>query len=255
MMSNIKLSCERVRKVFTLGSRQTLALDETTLDVHEREFLCLLGPSGCGKTTLLNLFAGFERPTSGTLYSNARMIEGPGMDRGVVFQEHALFPWLNVHDNVVSGKRVRAKSKAERSEIVAHYLKMVGLADFGSHYPRQLSGGMRQRVAIARGLANEAEVLLMDEPFAALDAITRNVLQVELVRIWEQTRKTIVFVTHNIEEAILMSDRIAIMTARPGRVQEIISIDLPKPRDINSPEFNAIEKHLRELVFAAHQTA
>jgi NitT/TauT family transport system ATP-binding protein len=183
------------------------------------------------------------------------MIEGPGMDRGVVFQEHALFPWLNVHDNVVSGKRVRAKSKAERSEIVAHYLKMVGLADFGSHYPRQLSGGMRQRVAIARGLANEAEVLLMDEPFAALDAITRNVLQVELVRIWEQTRKTIVFVTHNIEEAILMSDRIAIMTARPGRVQEIISIDLPKPRDINSPEFNAIEKHLRELVFAAHQTA
>lgn len=254
-MRNIKLACDGVRKVFTLGSKQLLALDETTLQVYDGEFLCLLGPSGCGKTTLLNLFAGFERATSGTLRLDARVIDGPGMDRGVVFQEHALFPWLNVHDNVASGKRVRAKPEAERNEIVARYLRMIGLADFGSHYPRQLSGGMRQRVAIARGLANEAEVLLMDEPFAALDAITRSVLQVELVRIWEQTRKTIVFVTHNIEEAILMSDRIAIMTSRPGRVREIIAINLPKPRDINSPEFNVIEKNIRELMFESHLVA
>lgn len=254
MTDAIKLSCEAVRKVFMLGTERTLALDETTLDVYDGEFLCLLGPSGCGKTTLLNLFAGFERPTSGVLRSNSRVIDGPGMDRGVVFQEHALFPWLNVHDNVASGKRVRGKPEAERNAAVKHYLTMVGLAEFGNHYPRQLSGGMRQRVAIARGLANEAEVLLMDEPFAALDAMTRSVLQVELVRIWEQMRKTIVFVTHNIEEAVLMADRIAIMTARPGRIQEIIPIDLPKPRDINSPEFNAIEKRLRDLVFSAHQS-
>jgi NitT/TauT family transport system ATP-binding protein len=255
MTGAIKLSCEAVRKVFTLGAAQTLALADTTLDVYDGEFLCLLGPSGCGKTTLLNLFAGFERPSSGVLRANARVIEGPGMDRGVVFQEHALFPWLTVHDNVASGKRVRGTSEAERKRIVEHYLAMVGLAEFGGHYPRQLSGGMRQRVAIARALANEAAVLLMDETFAALDAMTLSVLHVELVRIWEQMRKTIVFVTHYIEEAVLMADRIAIMTARPGRIQDIVPIDLPKPRDINSSEFNAIERRLRDLMVAAHQDA
>lgn len=254
-MAPVKLSCNRVRKMFTSGSSQTLALDETTLDIRASEFLCLLGPSGCGKTTILNLLAGFEQPTSGALRLNAQTIDGPGMDRGVIFQEHALFPWLTVEDNVASGKRVRAKSAAERSEIVRHYLAMIGLSGFEHHYPKQLSGGMRQRVAIARGLANEPEVLLMDEPFAALDAISRSLLQVELVRIWELTRKTIVFVTHNIEEAVLLADRVAIMTARPGRVREIVEIDLARPRDINGVEFNAIEKRLRELVFEQHAVA
>jgi ABC-type nitrate/sulfonate/bicarbonate transport system ATPase subunit len=255
VMAPVKLSCNRVRKIFTSASSETLALDETTLDIRAGEFLCLLGPSGCGKTTILNLLAGFEQPTSGTLRLNAQAIDGPGMDRGVIFQEHALFPWLTVGDNVASGKRVRAKPAAERSEIVRHYLAMIGLSGFEHHYPRQLSGGMRQRVAIARGLANEPEVLLMDEPFAALDAISRSLLQVELVRIWELTRKTIVFVTHNIEEAVLLADRVAIMTARPGRVREIVEIDLARPRDINGVEFNAIEKRLRELVFEQHAVA
>jgi NitT/TauT family transport system ATP-binding protein len=255
LMAPVKLSCNRVRKIFTSASSETLALDETTLDIRAGEFLCLLGPSGCGKTTILNLLAGFEQPTSGTLRLNAQAIDGPGMDRGVIFQEHALFPWLTVGDNVASGKRVRAKPAAERREIVRHYLAMIGLSGFEHHYPRQLSGGMRQRVAIARGLANEPEVLLMDEPFAALDAISRSLLQVELVRIWELTRKTIVFVTHNIEEAVLLADRVAIMTARPGRVREIVEIDLARPRDINGVEFNAIEKRLRELVFEQHAVA
>ena len=251
-MAPVKLSCNRVRKSFTSGSSETLALDDTTIDIREGEFLCLLGPSGCGKTTILNLLAGFEKPTAGTLRLNAQTIDGPGMDRGVIFQEHALFPWLTVGDNVASGKRVRAKPAAERNEIVRRYLAMIGLSGFEHHYPKQLSGGMRQRVAIARGLANEPEVMLMDEPFAALDAISRSLLQVELVRIWELTRKTIVFVTHNIEEAVLLADRVAIMTARPGRVREIVEIDLARPRDINGAAFNAIERHLRELVFEQH---
>jgi NitT/TauT family transport system ATP-binding protein len=248
-MTPVKLSCNRVRKLFQSATSETLALDETMLEINEGEFLCLLGPSGCGKTTLLNLLAGFEKPTSGTLQLNGQNIGGPGMDRGVIFQEHALFPWLTVGANVAGGKRVRAKPRADRQAIVARYLEMIGLSGFEHHYPRQLSGGMRQRVAIARGLANEPEVLLMDEPFAALDAISRSLLQVELVRIWELTRKTIVFVTHNIEEAVLLADRIAIMTPRPGRVSTIVDIELPRPRDINSPAFNDVEKHIRELVF------
>lgn len=177
------------------------------------------------------------------------MIKGPGMDRGVIFQEHALFPWLTVHENIASGKHISSKPAAERSRLVQEHLRMIGLDDFGQHYPRQLSGGMRQRVAIARGLANEPEVLLMDEPFASLDALSSGVLRGELVRIWLQTRKTIVFVTHNIEEAVLLSDRVAIMTARPGRIRTVIDVDLPKPRDVNSPEFNAIERRVRDVMF------
>lgn len=243
-----KLSCDRVRKVFTSDAGETVALEETSLDVRASEFLCLLGPSGCGKTTLLNLFAGFEKPTSGNLTLDGQAIKGPGMDRGVIFQEHALFPWLTVSQNIASGKHVNAKPTAERNRVVQDHLRLIGLDDFGGHYPRQLSGGMRQRVAIARGLANEPEVLLMDEPFASLDALNSGVLRNELVRIWLKTRKTIVFVTHNIEEAVLLSDRVAVMTARPGRIRAIIDVDLPKPRDVNSPEFNAVERQVRSLI-------
>jgi NitT/TauT family transport system ATP-binding protein len=244
-----KLSCDRVRKVFASDAGETVALEETSLDVRASEFLCLLGPSGCGKTTLLNLFAGFEKPTSGKLTLDGQAIKGPGRDRGVIFQEHALFPWLTVSQNIASGKHISAKPTAERNRVVQDHLRFIGLDDFGDHYPRQLSGGMRQRVAIARGLANEPEVLLMDEPFASLDALNSGVLRNELVRISLKTRKTIVFVTHNIEEAVLLSDRVAIMTARPGRIRAIIDVDLPKPRDVNSPEFNAIERQVRRLIF------
>jgi nitrate ABC transporter ATP-binding subunit len=243
-----KLYADRLQKTFLSDVAETQAIDGITLGVDEAEFMCLLGPSGCGKTTLLNLFAGFDQPTSGHVYLDGREIAEPGPDRGVVFQEHALFPWLTVRDNVGCGKRVRARPRAEQREIVHRQLTLVGLEGFDGHYPHQLSGGMKQRVAIARALANEPEVLLMDEPFASLDAITRSLLQQELIRIWNETRKTIVFVTHNIEEAVVLGDRIAIMTSRPGRIRAIIEVRLPKPRDLNSPEFNEIERRARALL-------
>jgi NitT/TauT family transport system ATP-binding protein len=246
-----KLRGEHVHKRFISESATTDAIDEITLTVEQGEFMCLLGPSGCGKTTLLNIFAGFENPTSGHVFLDEVEITGPGPDRGVVFQEHALFPWLTVYDNVRSGKRVRSRPAPMQRTIVEDQLSLVGLEGFMQHYPHQLSGGMRHRVALARVLANEPEVLLMDEPFAALDAITRGFLQQELIRIWQQTRKTIVFVTHNIEEAVLLGDRIAVMTPRPGRIREIIDVDVPKPRDVNSPEFNRVERHARELLLGA----
>jgi NitT/TauT family transport system ATP-binding protein len=243
-----KLRSDRVQKVFASENVETQAIEEITLTVGQGEFVCLLGPSGCGKTTLLNLFAGFERPTSGHVYIDDREVTGPGPDRGVVFQEHALFPWLTVYDNVRSGKRVRALPESDQAATVRRQLALVGLEGFDRHYPHQLSGGMKQRVAIARVLANESEVLLMDEPFAALDAITRSQLQQELIRIWNETRKTILFVTHNIEEAVLLGDRIAVMTSRPGRIRSITEVRLPKPRDPNSPEFNQVERAAREML-------
>jgi len=248
-----KLRAERLAKTFVSETAETQAIDEITLGVAAGEFMCLLGPSGCGKTTLLNLFAGFEQPTAGHVYLDGREIAGPGPDRGVVFQEHALFPWLTVRDNVGCGKRVRARPPAEQRAIVRRELALVGLEGFERHYPHQLSGGMKQRVAIARALANEPEVLLMDEPFASLDAITRGLMQQELIRIWTETRKTIVFVTHNIEEAVVLGDRIAVMTARPGRVRAMIEVTLAKPRDVNSPEFNEIERRARALLLGDGQ--
>jgi NitT/TauT family transport system ATP-binding protein len=243
-----KLYGDRLQKIFVTDSAETPAIEEITLAVEQGEFMCLLGPSGCGKTTLLNIFAGFDRPTSGRVYLDDREIAGPGPDRGVVFQDHALFPWLTVYDNVRCGKRVQSRPAATQRAIVERQLSLVGLEGFARHYPHQLSGGMKQRVALARVLANEPEVLLMDEPFAALDAITRTLLQQELIRIWDDTRKTIVFVTHNIEEAVLLGDRIAVITPRPGRIRSIIDVGLPKPRDVNSPEFNEVERHARELL-------
>jgi NitT/TauT family transport system ATP-binding protein len=243
-----KLRADRVRKSFLSEGSETQALDEVTLDVAQGEFLCLVGPSGCGKTTLLNVFAGFDRPSSGHVLLEGREIAGPGPDRGVVFQEHALFPWLTVRGNVCAGKRLVRQRAADRQRIATQYLQMVGLSGFEEHYPHQLSGGMKQRVSIARALANEPEVLLMDEPFASLDAITRATLQRELIAIWNQTRKTIVFVTHNIEEAVFLGDRIAVMSGRPGRIKRVISVGLEKPRDVNSPEFNEIERTARELL-------
>ena len=242
------LTAESVSKTFASDGRRTAAVDRIDLEVTAGAFVCLLGPSGCGKTTLLNLFAGFETPTTGAVRLDGRPVERPGPERGVVFQEHALFPWLTVLDNVTAGKRLRARSRPEQRRVADRYLAMVHLEGFEHHYPHQLSGGMRQRVSIARVLANEPEVLLMDEPFAALDAITRETLQRELIRIWEETGKTIVFVTHNIEEAVVLGDRIAVMTPRPGRIKEVIDVRLPKPRDVNSAEFNEVERRARGLL-------
>jgi NitT/TauT family transport system ATP-binding protein len=213
------------------GSR-LLALDDIDLQVKAGEFLCIVGPSGCGKSTLLHLIAGLHQPTSGKVLVDDHLVDGPGTDRILIFQELGLFPWLKVGENVEFGMKMKGLSKAERKERVQYYLRLVHLAQFKDSYTHQLSGGMRQRVALARALATEPDVLLMDEPFAALDAQTRDLLHDELERIWAETGRTIIFVTHNVREAVRLGDRVALLTFRPGRVKREFSIDLPRPRQL-----------------------
>jgi NitT/TauT family transport system ATP-binding protein len=205
-------------------------LDDFNLQVREGEFLSILGPSGCGKSTFLNILAGLTRKTGGQLDIDGQPLQGINRSQGVVFQGYALLPWRNVLDNIAVGLEIRGVGKRERLERAREYLSLVGLDGFAARYPHELSGGMRQRVAIARSLAYQPDVLLMDEPFAALDAQTRENLQDELLRIWESYKKTIVFITHSLDEAIFLSDRVAVMTQRPGRIKEIFDIDLPRPR-------------------------
>ena len=224
------------------------ALREISFDVHEGEFCCLLGHSGCGKTTLLNMLAGFEQPTGGELLVAGQPVAGPGWDRTMVFQDYALFPWLNVERNIAFGLDMKDVPAAEKAEIVARHVRLVGLAGFEKHLPIQLSGGMRQRVAIARALAVDPKVALFDEPFAALDAQNRAVLQDELVRISQATKKTMLLITHSIDEAVKLSDRVIVMTTRPGRVKENIVIDLPKPRDEADPAVVAMKQRIKRLI-------
>ncbi len=214
-----------------------VALDHVTLDVGEGEFVCLVGPSGCGKTTLLNLIAGLEMPDSGTVHSDGRPVDGPGSDRMVMFQESALFPWLDVMENVLFGLRLKpGLDKSARRGYAHYYLRMVGLDRFRHASVHELSGGMKQRVALARSLAPEPRVLLMDEPFAALDALTREQFYGDLQRIQRERRRTVILVTHNVREAVLLGDRVILLSAHPGRIREEFRIDLPRPRDINSVE-------------------
>ena len=232
----------------TRGKKERLkVLENFDLDINEGEFLSLLGPSGCGKSTFLNILAGLDKYDGGEILVEGEPLQARNLSRGIVFQSYALLPWRTVIRNLEVGLEIRHVEKKERRRIARRYLELVGLAAFENQYPHQLSGGMRQRVAIARVLAYQPDLLLMDEPFAALDAQTRENLQIELLRIWETDKKTILFVTHSIDEAILMSDRVAFMSSRPGRILEIISIDLPRPRteDIrNSLEFAKIRKNL-----------
>jgi NitT/TauT family transport system ATP-binding protein len=236
-----------------------VALDDVDLDIPDGEFLCLLGPSGCGKTTLLNCIGGFVHPTSGELAVDGHAVNGPGADRGMVFQEYGLFPWFTVAENVQYGPRLKGVRGAELKKISDHYLELVHLADFGGRYPNQLSGGMRQRVAIARALANQPSILLMDEPFGALDAMTRESLQEELTRIWGEEKRTCVFVTHSIAEAVYLADRVAVMASRPGRVKAVLDVELPRPRDRASDAFFAhyrrIDALLRDERAAADATS
>ncbi|HEY0286240.1 MAG TPA: ABC transporter ATP-binding protein [Pseudomonas sp.] len=211
-------------------SEQVVVLNDFDLQVREGEFLSILGPSGCGKSTFLNILAGLAKKTGGTLEIDGKPLQGINRNQGVVFQGYALLPWRSVLDNIAVGLEIRGVGKAERLEKAREYLDLVGLTGFASRYPHELSGGMRQRVAIARSLVYEPDVLLMDEPFAALDAQTRETLQDELLRIWDLHKKTIVFITHSLDEAIFLSDRVAVMTPRPGRIKEIIDIDLERPR-------------------------
>jgi|SRR6185312_8731311 len=216
------------------GSR-LLALDDINLKVAPGEFLCIVGPSGCGKSTLLHLVAGLHQPSAGTILVDDHLVDGPGTDRILIFQELGLFPWLKVGENIEFGMKMKGVAKAERRERVQHYLRLVHLSKFKDSYTHQLSGGMRQRVALARALATEPDVLLMDEPFAALDAQTRDLLHDELERIWAETGCTIIFVTHNVREAIRLGDRVALLTFRPGRVKREYAVNLPRPRHLEDP--------------------
>jgi NitT/TauT family transport system ATP-binding protein len=239
-----------VQKVFRSGGREVMALDGIDLEVAPGEFVCLLGPSGCGKSTLLNAIAGFAPPTRGTVLAGGRPVTGPGPDRAMVFQEYALFPWMTVEANVAFGLELRREPRAAIRSRVDALLRQLGLAEFRDRFPKDLSGGMRQRVAIARVLAIDAPILLMDEPFGALDALTRRNLQEELLRIWAGSGKTVLFVTHGIEESVFLADRVVVMTYRPGAVKEIVPVPLPRPRDPSSSEFNALEKRITALVMA-----
>jgi NitT/TauT family transport system ATP-binding protein len=232
---------EKLSRIYDTANSVVQALEQVSLDIGRGEFLSILGPSGCGKSTLLNVLAGFDKQTSGTAEFEGKPIHGPSPKRGVVFQDtNALFPWMTVAQNVEFGLQSLNIAKTERKERVFQALGLVNLQDFAQSYPRQLSGGMRQLVAIARVVVMNAELLLMDEPFAALDAITRQRMQRQLVDIWSKTRSSVMFITHSIDEAIYLGDRVAIMSARPGRIREILDIDLPRPRDLASPEFNAL---------------
>ena len=239
--SNI-LTIRGVTKRFAVGDGEVEALAPVDLTIHRGEFVCMIGASGCGKSTLLRIIAGFEEPTTGdvAIYGNA--IAGPGRDRGMVFQDYALFPWMTVRENISFGPRQRQLPREEIERTTDEFIKMVGLERFADRYPNQLSGGMKQRVAIARVLANNANILLMDEPFGALDALTREQLQHELLQIWARTGVTAIFVTHSVEEAVLLADRVLVMSAGPGRIDSDFRIDLARPREVSSPEFNAMRR-------------
>ena len=230
-----KLSVQRVSKRFRARGRTVHALDDISLEVGEGEFVCLLGPSGCGKSTLLNIIAGLENTDEGRLLCDGAPITAPGRERMMMFQESALFPWLDVLDNVLFSLRLKpGLERTERRAVAEFYLKLVGLEKFHHAFVHELSGGMKQRVALARALAPNPRVLLMDEPFAALDALTREQLYGDLQRIWQERKKTIMFVTHNVREAVCLGDRVVLFSPHPGRIQEQFKIDMPRPRDINS---------------------
>lgn len=242
-MSTAKIQLEHVHKEFVVRAedggpaQRFVALDGVSLEVQAGEFLVLVGPSGCGKSTLLDVLAGLTLPSSGRVLIDGKPITGPARDRGVVFQQYALFPWLTALDNVAFGLDIAGLGRQQRRAKAAAYLELVGLSAFANHYPHELSGGMKQRVAIARSLAYEPEVLLMDEPFAALDAQTRETLQEELVDIWRRTGKTIVFITHGIDEAVVLGQRVAVMTSRPGRIKQIVNI--PPELHAGTPDVRA----------------
>ena len=243
---------DRVFKHFQLQDQTIHALSDASLTIAKGEFVCLIGASGCGKSTLLRIMAGFEQPSSGQALMWDKPIEGPDPSRGMVFQDYALFPWLSVRDNIGFGPASRGLGKSEVKDAVDRFVELVGLQKFASAYPHQLSGGMKQRVAIARVLANDAELVLMDEPFGALDAMTRERLQDELLDIWQRTKLTVVFVTHSIEEAIFLADRVVVMTPGPGRIESDNRLDLPRPRDVASPEFNTIRRALGAKLHSHH---
>jgi NitT/TauT family transport system ATP-binding protein len=249
-MSMALIEIDHVSRLFQDPKRASAvkALDDVSVHVGRNEFLCLLGPSGCGKSTLLSLIAGFDHPTSGTVRVGGQIVTAPGADRGVVFQQPTLMPWLTVWENVAFHLTMQGVGKDIRRKKAQHYIEMVNLKGFENHYPSELSGGMNQRVGIARALLMNPEVILMDEPFGALDEQTKMEMHTELVRIWRDSQSTIVFVTHGIEESLALGTHVAVMSARPGRIREMMTIDLPRPRDSTSPQFNDAKRHILSLL-------
>jgi ABC-type nitrate/sulfonate/bicarbonate transport system, ATPase component len=253
-----KITAQNISKVFHVrrsgskGTKEFVALHDLNLEVNQGEFITIVGPSGCGKSTFLDMLAGLNHPTSGEIRIDGKLISGPALDRGIVLQGYALFPWRTVRENISFGLEIKGVIKQQRRKISQDYINLVGLQSFEDRYPYELSGGMKQRVAIARALAYDPEVLLMDEPFAAVDAQTREILQDELLHIWEETHKTIIFVTHAIDEAVFLADRVAVMSANPGSIKEIVKVTLPRPRRLgdirSSPDFNWIRHKVWQLL-------
>ena len=252
-LRNVKVQIKGVEKVYEGRNGKTVALNGVDLDIYDNEFICVVGPSGCGKSTLLNIIAGLHEPSAGEVLVDDVKVEGTGVDRGVVFQQYALFPWLTVKKNVEFGLKLRKDlTPQQRDEIAMKYIKMVGLEKFVDSYPKELSGGMKQRVAIARAYAVNPSILLMDEPFGALDAQTRTQLQTELLRTWEEEQKTCFFITHDVEEAILLASRVVVMSARPGRIKDVIDIDIPYPRNQETkmlPRFTELKNYIWGMVY------
>ena len=248
-----KVQIKAVEKIYEGRNGKTVALNGVNLDIYNNEFICVVGPSGCGKSTLLNIIAGLHEATSGEVLVDGVKVEGTGVDRGVVFQQYALFPWLTVKKNVEFGLKLKKDiTKQQREEIAMKYIKMVGLEKFVNSYPKELSGGMKQRVAIARAYAVNPSLLLMDEPFGALDAQTRTQLQTELLKTWEEEQKTCFFITHDVEEAILLATKVVVMSARPGRIKEVIDIDIPYPRNQETKmltRFTELKNYIWNMVY------
>lgn len=248
----VKIDFQNVSRRFGEGAASFLALDRLNLQIADGEFVTVVGPSGCGKSTAMNIAAGLLEPSSGDMLVDGRPVDGPGPERGMIFQQYALFPWLSVRQNVEFGLKIQKLSKRERQEVAEHYIGLVGLSDFADALPRTLSGGMKQRCAIARAYAVNPIILLMDEPFGALDALTRVIMQDQLLDTWGRERRTVMFITHDVDEAVYLANRVAVMAARPGRLKEIIPVDLPYPRTESirlSEEFTHIRNRIWHAVF------
>jgi NitT/TauT family transport system ATP-binding protein len=246
-----KLSAQHIHMVFTRDGKSTAVLNDVSLEVGKGEFLCIVGPSGCGKSTLLSTMAGFLSPTGGEVRIDGQLVSGPDPRRIFVFQERGVFPWLTVEGNIEFG--LFKLPREERQRRIVHYIKMVGLGGFEKAYPAELSGGMKQRLEVARALAVNPDMLLLDEPFGALDSITRMIMRGELLRIWEAERNTVIFVTHDIDEAVQLADRVAVMSGRPAKIQQIVDIDIPHPRDISAPRYLELRNGILEQIGLAHK--
>ena len=255
-VASSKILAEHIDKIYTSGKKSTKAIEDASIDIQDNDFVCIVGPSGCGKSTLLRMLAGLDFPTNGNIIVNDRKVTGPGPDRGMVFQTYTLFPWMSVEDNIKFGLKLKKMPKDKQEEIANRYLKIIGLEKFAKSYPKELSGGMKQRVAIARALANQPEVLLMDEPFGALDPHTKSMMQLLMREIWEKEHPTVVFITHDIDEAVFLANKIYVMSARPGKIMKEVNVYLPHKRTLelkDSTEFIKIRKDINSLLYSSNK--